>query len=149
MTSVDEQGRSVVITDIRLPFWSIVRLMVKLSFAAIPAVLIVAAIWFGGGALFAATLAGINTAMQAVKESRESPPPAAPPPAVTTPMPSGPTESEKRCTAAGGDYDRCIQAERRCMGSYERDKCMAESGFPSKTGNPSGGGGGNKPPAKN
>lgn len=36
----------VIITDVRIPFWSLVWLLVKLAFAAIPAAILVALIWF-------------------------------------------------------------------------------------------------------
>lgn len=35
----------VVITDVRIPFWSLVWLLVKLAFAAIPAAILVTVIW--------------------------------------------------------------------------------------------------------
>lgn len=43
---------SVTITDIDISFWNMVGLLVKLSFAVIPAALIIAVIWFGLGILF-------------------------------------------------------------------------------------------------
>ena len=46
--------REVVVTDVKMPFWSMVVLMIKWSLAAIPAIIILAIIWaivigvFGG-----------------------------------------------------------------------------------------------------
>ncbi len=55
-----DDRREVVVTDVRIPFWSMVMLMVKLAIAAIPALIIllligsvvsmVMAAIFGGGA---------------------------------------------------------------------------------------------------
>ena len=42
----------VIIRDIDVPFWRIVMIMIKWSIAAIPATIILVAIWVGG--LFAA-----------------------------------------------------------------------------------------------
>jgi hypothetical protein len=44
----------VVVTDIRMPFWSMVRFMVKWAIAAIPALIILAIL----GALLSAALTG-------------------------------------------------------------------------------------------
>jgi len=41
---VDRDETRVVVTDVRIPFWSMVALLVKLSIAAIPAYLILIAI---------------------------------------------------------------------------------------------------------
>jgi hypothetical protein len=56
---VSEDRREVVVTDIKIPFWSMVVLMVKWAIAAIPAVIILmliaalvsvaASMLFGGG----------------------------------------------------------------------------------------------------
>ena len=37
--------REVVVTDVKMPFWSMVVIMIKWSFAAIPAVIILSLIW--------------------------------------------------------------------------------------------------------
>jgi hypothetical protein len=47
--------REVVVTDIRMPFWSIVIFMVKFSVASIPAMIILYAV----GTTFVATVARI------------------------------------------------------------------------------------------
>jgi hypothetical protein len=47
----DSQGQ-VVVTDIRMPFWSMVAFMVKWVIASIPAFLILGMIWFLLMALF-------------------------------------------------------------------------------------------------
>ena len=46
-----EQAREIVVTDIKIPFWSMVVLMVKWALAAIPAVIILIVI---GGVMAAA-----------------------------------------------------------------------------------------------
>lgn len=48
-----------VVVDFRIPFWRMVAIMVKLSFAAIPAAIIFAAIFFGIQILIASLTAGV------------------------------------------------------------------------------------------
>jgi len=43
---VGENGKNVVVTDIRMPFWSMVVFMVKWAIAAIPALVILTGIWW-------------------------------------------------------------------------------------------------------
>lgn len=54
---------AVVLTEVQIPFWNLVVLLVKLAFAAIPAAIIIAVVWaaiyatlyaFIGGAIFSA-----------------------------------------------------------------------------------------------
>ena len=47
-TDPDEQEapRAVALTEVDIPFMDLVRLMVMLAFAAIPATIIVAGVWF-------------------------------------------------------------------------------------------------------
>lgn len=60
---MDGQNSEVVVTDIRMPFWSMVVFMVKWSIAAIPAIIILVVLvaiiagLFGGmfGGLFGAS----------------------------------------------------------------------------------------------
>jgi hypothetical protein len=54
MTLSNEQ-REVVVVDVRIPFWSMVVLLVKWSIAAVPAILILFAI----GAVVSAIFAGL------------------------------------------------------------------------------------------
>ena len=49
---VSENGKNVVVTDIRMPFWSMVVFMVKWAIAAIPALVILTGIWWITVALF-------------------------------------------------------------------------------------------------
>ncbi len=51
--------REVVVTDISIPFWSMVVLLVKWALAAIPAVIILVAIWAGTTALLATLFDGV------------------------------------------------------------------------------------------
>ena len=48
----NENFTRVVVTDIRMPFWSMVRFMVKWAIAAIPALIILAVIGAALSALF-------------------------------------------------------------------------------------------------
>ncbi len=45
-------GNTVIITDIRMPLWSMVVFMVKWAIAAIPALVILTGIWWITVALF-------------------------------------------------------------------------------------------------
>ena len=49
---VSGNGKNVVVTDIRMPFGSMVVFMVKWASAAIPALVILTAIWWVTVALF-------------------------------------------------------------------------------------------------
>lgn len=40
------EDRSVVVVDVRVPFWSLVRLLLKVAIAAIPAALLLAVLGF-------------------------------------------------------------------------------------------------------
>ena len=40
-----EARHEVVVTDVKMPFWSMVAFMIKCSFTAIPAVIILSLIW--------------------------------------------------------------------------------------------------------
>ena len=45
---MSETRREVVVTDIRMPFWSMVIFMVKFSVASIPAVIVLAILYLVG-----------------------------------------------------------------------------------------------------
>jgi len=49
---VSGNGKNVVVTDIRMPLWSMVVFMVKWAIAAIPALVILTGIWWITVALF-------------------------------------------------------------------------------------------------
>lgn len=53
-----ENSQQVVVTDIRIPFWSMVVLMVKWALAAIPAVVILVAIATIASAVMGALFGG-------------------------------------------------------------------------------------------
>jgi len=55
---MDEDRQEVVITDIKIPFWSLVVLMVKWSIAAIPATVILFLIGLLCFVLFAGSIGG-------------------------------------------------------------------------------------------
>ncbi len=52
--------REVVVTDIHMPFWSIVIFMVKFSVASIPAMIILTIIMVAFYGVFAGTVLGIT-----------------------------------------------------------------------------------------
>jgi hypothetical protein len=58
--SMPNTRREVVVTDIRMPFWSIVIFMVKFSIASIPAMIIAGIIMVAFYAVFAGTVLGIT-----------------------------------------------------------------------------------------
>jgi uncharacterized membrane-anchored protein YitT (DUF2179 family) len=45
LSECEEETKKVVVTDIKMPFWSMVWFMVKWSIAAIPALIILAIIY--------------------------------------------------------------------------------------------------------
>lgn len=56
-------SKEVIVTDVSMPFWSMVVFMIKWSFASIPALVIMAMVWaivgvFTAGAVGAAGFAG-------------------------------------------------------------------------------------------
>jgi len=53
--------RAVVVTDIRIPFWSMVVLLVKWALAAIPAVIILVLIWVATTAVLSSLNGGVFT----------------------------------------------------------------------------------------
>lgn len=55
---MDETSQKIVIVDLRIPFFRLVFFLVKLSLAAIPAAIIVAALGFVLSAVFAALFGG-------------------------------------------------------------------------------------------
>lgn len=63
-TNTEQSGAAldsqVVITDIKMPFWSMVWFLVKLSFAAIPALLIVWLVFALIGAVFGGVVGALG-----------------------------------------------------------------------------------------
>lgn len=54
MPDESQRPKRVIVTDIQMPFWDVVRFLVQWSIAAIPALLILAMIGFIFSAIFAA-----------------------------------------------------------------------------------------------
>jgi hypothetical protein len=52
-----ESKQQVVVTDVRIPFWSMVTLMIKWAFASIPAAIVIAIIYFVIAAFFGGCMA--------------------------------------------------------------------------------------------
>jgi hypothetical protein len=50
----------VTVVDVRVNFWSLVTFLVKLSFAAIPAAIIIVGVWLVLGAFFGGMLAALT-----------------------------------------------------------------------------------------
>lgn len=55
----DEQKSPVIVTDVKMPFWSMVAFMVKAAIASIPALIILGLI----GAVIGTVLAGVFQGM--------------------------------------------------------------------------------------
>ena len=96
-TSVpDSSNPGVVVTDIKMPFWSMVRFMVKWAIASIPAVIILMVV-IGFFAIAATTitaglLAGFSSALNGQPKPAYVPPTPIPsiiPPRSFTPTPDG------------------------------------------------------------
>lgn len=106
-----------------------VIIMVKFAIASIPAAIILIAIWFAVGAVLGGIGAGMNSMSQRMTDKAvaiaRQPDPVATQSYVGRPL-SGPTESEKRCAAAGGDLQACSAAEQRCAGNPQLQKCLAD-----------------------
>ncbi len=49
---MDPNAEHVIVTDVKMPFWSMVVFMVKWAIASIPAFFILAMIWLVAAALF-------------------------------------------------------------------------------------------------
>lgn len=104
-------SQQVVVTDIRMPFWSMVTFMVKWSIAAIPAVIMLVAIVMGSMAVVSGLIGSIGQLKP--KEER------------TTFIPQGVTseyEIQKSKTPAQPGY--AADVPDRCKGSVELEKCV-------------------------
>jgi hypothetical protein len=53
-----DEKREVVVTDVKIPFWSMVVLLVKWAIAAIPALIILIVIWAVASTVIAALFGG-------------------------------------------------------------------------------------------
>src|SRR4051794_7337091 len=102
----------VVVTDVRIPFWSMVVFMVKWAIAAIPAVVILVAI-ATGVAVIGTTLRTAWDSYQSSQSSRASSgrPPETPRVARAPKAAQDLTRSERECAAAHGvsgpAYEAC------------------------------------------
>ena len=56
----DHTATRVVVTDVKIPFWSLVSLLVKVTIAAIPAYIILLGIVFVVAAFFEVVGTGLN-----------------------------------------------------------------------------------------
>lgn len=102
----------VIVTDVRMPFWSMVVFMVKWAIAAIPAMLILAIV---GGLIFT-FFAGLGSSPRRAAsvnfENTET----------ASPAYAGPSLSVQTTPApVTGNFDG---VPARCKGSPEQDKCI-------------------------
>jgi hypothetical protein len=118
-------GHSVVVTDIRVPLWSLVTLMVKSAIAAIPAVAILALIWFAVTAGMTGIVAAYHAYQDRVIENARE---IGARPVEIPKIPDGPTASERACAGAGNEalVRKCMAARQRCAGSADEAKCLAD-----------------------
>jgi hypothetical protein len=106
--SDQQQPTRVVVTDLQMPFGSMVVFMVKWAFAAIPAALILLAAITFGGAVFNGILVSIRTAQLA---------------ADTAPIVSSQTNGAAPHGQAGDS--NVPQLADRCKGNPDPVQCMA------------------------
>lgn len=97
--------QSVVVTDIRMPFWSMVVFIVKLTIAAIPAIILLSLIATASFFVFAGLASSVSQKNTVVDLSSIY---ASEPAARQSPLPRVPP---------GPGHDRCV-------GSPEPEKCM-------------------------
>lgn len=60
MSEVTPSAQAMIITDIHMPFWSMVVFLVKLAIAAIPAILILSVLAAVLGGILSGIFAGIH-----------------------------------------------------------------------------------------
>lgn len=75
-----EQKPSVVVTDVQMPFWSMVVFLIKLAFASIPAIIVV---WTVTGLIVLATFTGLSGLGYALNQAAAPAPTATPTPAAS------------------------------------------------------------------
>jgi len=105
MPNDQEFSHHVVVTDIRMPFWSMVVFMVKFAIAAIPALLLLASMAAFVVALFGGVLGSIGR--QDLRSSYV--------PSVTSPA----------TIVAPREVPYSADVPDRCKGSNELEKCIA------------------------
>jgi hypothetical protein len=103
--------QKVIVTDIHMPFWSIVAFMVKSVIAAIPAIFILVLIVMGSMALSTVIIASIDTANDKKEKTTFISP------IVTSEFP---IQQSKTASQPGFSAD----VPDRCKGSTELEKCI-------------------------
>lgn len=106
MPNEQESARYVVVTDIRMPFWSMVVFMIKWAIAAIPALLLLTILAVVVAALFSGVFGSIGR--QAFSPSYI------------------PSERSPATSAAPREPSYPANVPDRCKGSYELERCIAE-----------------------
>jgi len=106
MPNEQESARHVVVTDIRMPFWSMVIFMVKWAVAAIPALLLLATLVLAFTAVFTGVIGSVGRQAFAPSYTPSVRPSTAAAPVREVPYPAN--------------------TPNRCKGSVEFDKCLAE-----------------------
>ena len=124
----EQNTQSVVVTDIRMPFWSMVVFMIKWAVAAIPAIIILAVI----GSLVAAVLGGAfsfiqrssadNKAQSNYEQQNEEVKGAT----ITqsTAKPTGNFEGVPDRCKGNPDQDKCIEEERRLASESPEQRAL-------------------------
>ncbi len=102
--------QNVVVTDVHMPFWSMVVFMVKWSIAAIPAVIILVTITFLSATAVSALLSSSRLTSHEVSYP-------------VADQQSVPTYSTNAVTPVANQTNR-PQVGDRCKGSTEPEKCM-------------------------
>ena len=100
----EEDTRNVIVTDIRMPFWSMVVFMVKWAIAAIPAIILLATI----AAVLSAIFAGAFTGFSRTSTAGLFPE----------------TSSQSTLNSKSKSSELSGPIADRCKGSYEPEKCM-------------------------
>jgi hypothetical protein len=109
--STENQPPRVVVTDIQMPFGSMVIFMVKWAFAAIPAVLILIAVGFLGSALLAGIAGGVSNVWNRTSAHYDEPAPY--------------TIQTQQSGAAVAPTTNVPKYAQRCKGNPEIEKCIA------------------------
>lgn len=108
----EEESNRVVVTDIKMPFWSMVVFLVKLSIAAIPAAIIIVAIVMSSSAILAGVISSIQHSSEKTSFGTLSTEPSNKPH-------SGPMMDLSNHKSGFGD-----DVPDRCKGSTELERCI-------------------------
>ena len=105
-------AQRVVVTDVHMPFWSMVVFMVKWAFAAIPALIILMVIGFLAAAVLGGVAGGLGTIWHKASTPSDEPAPYTFQPQSTAPADLAPVTNVPKYAD-------------RCKGNPEVEKCIA------------------------